>query len=51
MEALKKSADEMLQKKPPKLLKQLISELDYLDETDLEVISKAYAYSSIAHEH
>ena len=38
-------------KKPPKLLKQLISELDYLDETDLEVISKAYAYSSIAHEH
>ena len=51
MEALKKSADEMLQKKPPKLLKQLISELDYLDETDLKVISKAYAYSSIAHEH
>ena len=51
MEALKKSADEMLQKKPPKLLKQLISELDYLDETDLEIISKAYAYSSIAHEH
>ena len=51
MEALKKSADEMLQKKPPKLLKQLISELDYLDETDLDVISKAYAYSSVAHEH
>ena len=35
MEALKKSADEMLQKKPPKLLKQLISELDYLDEGTL----------------
>ena len=51
MEALKKSADEMLNKKPPKLLKQLISELDYLDETDIEIISKAYAYSSIAHEH
>ena len=51
MEALKKSADEMLHKKPPKLLKQLISELDYLDETDIEIISKAYAYSSIAHEH
>ena len=51
MEELKKSADQMLKKKPPKLLKQLISELDYLDETDLKVISKAYAYSSIAHEH
>ena len=51
MEALKKSADEMLQKKPPKLLKQLISELDYLDEPDIEIVAKAYAYSSIAHEH
>ena len=51
MEALKKSANEMNQKKPPKLLKQLISELDYLDEADLNIISKAYAYSSIAHEH
>ena len=51
MEELKISADEMLQKKPPKLLKQLISELDYLDKQDIEVISKAYAYSSIAHEH
>ena len=51
MEELKKSADEMLQKKPPRLLKQLISELDYLDESDFETISKAYAYSSIAHEH
>ena len=45
MEALKKSADEMLQKKPPKLLKQLISELDYLDETDLEIISQALLMS------
>ena len=51
MEALKKSADEMLQKKPPKLLKQLISELEYLDEPDIKIVSKAYAYSSIAHEH
>ena len=51
MEALKKSADEMLHKKPPKLLKQLISELDYLDEQDIKIVSKAYAYSSIAHEH
>ncbi len=51
MEALKKSADEMLKKKPPKLLKQLISELDYLDELGIEIVSKAYAYSSIAHEH
>ena len=51
MEALKKSADEMLQKKPPKLLKQLISELHYLDEPDIKIVSKAYAYSSIAHEH
>ena len=51
MEELKKSADEMWRKKPPKLLKQLISELDYLDTDDIEVISKAYAYSSIAHEH
>ena len=41
MEALKKSANEMNQKKPPKLLKQLISELDYLDEADLNIISKA----------
>ncbi len=51
MEALKKSANEMLNKKPPKLLKQLINELDYLDEPDIEIVSKAYAYSSIAHEH
>ena len=51
MEELKKSADEMRLKKPPKLLKQLISELDYLDADDIKMISKAYAYSSIAHEH
>ncbi len=41
----------MLGRKPTKLLKQLISELDYLDEKDLDLIKKAYAYSSAAHEH
>ena len=50
-ESVKKSADAMLEKKPTKLLKQLISELAYLDEDEIELIKKAYAYSSVAHEH
>jgi len=50
-ESVKKYADEMLGRKPTKLLKQLISELDYLDEEDIGLIKKAYAYSSAAHEH
>jgi len=50
-ESVKKYADEMLGRKPTKLLKQLISELDYLDEKDIDLIKKAYAYSSAAHEH
>ncbi len=41
----------MLGRKPTKLLKQLISELNYLDEKDIDLIKKAYAYSSAAHEH
>jgi RelA/SpoT family (p)ppGpp synthetase len=41
----------MLDRKPTKLLKQLISELDYLDKEDIDLIKKAYAYSSVAHEH
>jgi guanosine-3',5'-bis(diphosphate) 3'-pyrophosphohydrolase len=51
MEVLKESAKAMQQKRPPKLLKQLISELDYLDESEIEIVSKAYIYSSLAHEH
>ena len=50
-ESVKKFADEMLERKPTKLLKQLISELDYLDKEDIDLIKKAYAYSSVAHEH
>ena len=50
-ETVKKFADEMLERKPTKLLKQLISELDYLDKEDIDLIKKAYAYSSVAHEH
>ena len=41
----------MLDKKPTKLLKQLMSELDYLDQEELVLVKKAYAYSSVAHEH
>ena len=41
----------MLERKPTKLLKQLISELDYLDKEDIDLVKKAYAYSSVAHEH
>ena len=41
----------MLGRKPTKLLKQLISQLDYLDKKDIDLIKKAYAYSSVAHEH
>ncbi len=41
----------MLERKPTKLLMQLISELDYLDNKDIDLIKKAYAYSSAAHEH
>ena len=37
-ESVKKSADAMLEKKPTKLLKQLISELAYLDEDEIELI-------------
>ena len=50
-ESVKKFADEMLERKPTKLLKQLISELDYLDKEDIDLIKKAYAYASVAHEH
>ena len=50
-ESVKKFADEMLERKPTKLLKQLISELDYLDKEDIDLVKKAYAYSSVAHEH
>ena len=41
----------MQEKKPPKLLKQLLSGLDYLESDSLTLIKKAYAYSSVAHEH
>ena len=41
----------MLGKKPTKLLKELLSELAYLDEDGIDLIKKAYAYSSVAHEH
>ena len=41
----------MQEKKPPKLLKQLLSELDYLGSDNHTLIKKAYAYSSAAHEH
>ena len=50
-ETVKKFADEMLERKPTKLLKQLITELDYLEKEDIDLIKKAYAYSSVAHEH
>ena len=41
----------MQEKKPPKLLKQLLSGLDYLESDNHTLIKKAYAYSSVAHEH
>ena len=41
----------MQKRRPPKLLKQLLSELDYLEPDDYTLIKKAYAYSSVAHEH
>ena len=50
-ESVKKFADEMLERKPTRLLKQLISELDYLDKEDVDLVKKAYAYASVAHEH
>ncbi|GIT37915.1 MAG: hypothetical protein Ct9H300mP6_17830 [Gammaproteobacteria bacterium] len=31
----------MLERKPTKLLKQLISELDYLDKEDIDLVKKA----------
>ena len=51
MDNILESAALMLQKRPPKLLKQLLYCLDYLNEDDLEVIKKAYVFSSISHEH
>jgi len=41
----------MQEKRPPKLLKQLLSGLDYLEPDNHTLIKKAYAYSSVAHEH
>ena len=51
MDNILESAALMLQKRPPKLLKQLLYCLDYLNEDDLEIIKKAYVFSSISHEH
>ena len=41
----------MQNKRPPKLLKQLLSGLDYLGSDEHALVKKAYAYSSVAHEH
>ena len=51
MDNILESAALMLQKRPPKLLKQLLYCLDYLSEDDREVVKKAYVFSSISHEH
>ena len=51
MDNILESAALMLQKRPPKLLKQLLYCLDYLTEDDQEVVKKAYVFSSISHEH
>jgi len=51
MDNILESAVLMLQKRPPKLLKQLLYCLDYLSEDDQEVVKKAYVFSSISHEH
>ena len=51
MDNILESAALMLQKRPPKLLKQLLYCLDYLSEDDQEVVKKAYVFSSISHEH
>ena len=40
----------MQEKRPPKLLKQLLSGLDYLESDNHTLIKKAYAYYSVAHE-
>ena len=51
MDNILESAALMLQKRPPKLLKQLLSKLDYLNTEDKEFIKKAYIFSSVSHEH
>ncbi len=51
MEQFLEKAAEMLDRKPPKLMKQLLDGLGYLDDIDHQLIKKAYVYASIAHDH
>ena len=44
MDNILESAALMLQKRPPKLLKQLLYCLDYLNEDDLEVDKKSICF-------
>ena len=47
MDNILESAALMLQKRPPKLLKQLLYCLYYLSEDDREVVKKAYVFSRL----
>ena len=51
MEQFLEKAAEMLDRKPPKPMKQLMDGLGYLDDIDHQLIKKAYVYASIAHDH
>ena len=51
MEQFLEKAAEMLDRKPPKPMKQLLDGLGYLDDIDHQLIKKAYVYASIAHDH
>jgi len=50
MEQFLEKATRIIEAKPSKPMKQLMDGLDYLDVIDHQVIKKAYAYASIAHE-
>ena len=46
MEQFLEKAAEMLDRKPPKPMKQLMDGLGYLDDIDHQLIKKAYVYAN-----
>jgi RelA/SpoT family (p)ppGpp synthetase len=50
MEQFADKAETMMSKKLPKLMRQLLDNLHYLDKNDHKFVKKAYVFANIAHE-
>ena len=50
MEGFADKAETMMNKKLPKLMRQLLDNLNYLEKSGQEFVKKAYVYANIAHE-